>query len=90
MCRRQLVCWSAKGEIKVNEEAAKALCKILEQIAITSITSSQKVVALETLLKKDKKFEAAYKIELAKTQFGSTAPDMKTAIGKLGSELGLR
>jgi len=74
----------------VNEEAAKALCKLLEEIALTSITNSQKVVALETLLKKDKKFEAAYRVELAKTQFGSTASDMTTAIGKLQSAISWR
>jgi hypothetical protein len=79
-----LVCQRRKW---VNEDTAKALCKLLEEIATTAIKNSQNVVALEAVLKKDKNFETAYRIELAKTQFGSTAADMKTAIGKLQSAL---
>jgi hypothetical protein len=71
----------------VNETTAKALCDLLQEIADTSITNYQKVVAMETLLKKDKAFEAAYRVELAKTQFGSAASDMRSAIGKLQSAI---
>jgi hypothetical protein len=71
----------------MNEAAAKALCELLEEIASTSIKSSQKVVALESVLKKDKKFAEAYRIELAKTQHGSEISEALSAIGKLQSAI---
>ena len=59
----------------------------MEDIAVTAITTSQKVAALEVLLKRDKKFDEAYRIELARTQSASTVSDTKTAIGKLQSKI---
>jgi hypothetical protein len=81
---------SAKGENVMNEDAAKALCKLLEDIAATAITTSQKVAALEILLRKDKKFDEAYRIELARTQSASTVSDTLTAIGKFQSKVSWR